>query len=859
VIRNVAHNQRRADDRRARHERLGAESELSSESLADELATQKLVADALLRVDEPYRETLLRRWYRDEKPAAIARAMQVPVKTVETRLARGLERLRAELTTLRGGDRRSWVLALLPTAAQAEHAALATAGLAGVATAITTGVLAMGTTAKVAVAVGVTAIAISAWAGHRHWVVATTTAPERLVALEPAPAAAGALEPSVTEEPSPSRTKPEGRDPTVRPKKDVMAAWRKNGAIHGVVRSTETRLPIADARISAFVPGMGFSPALSETTSAADGTFSLDHLSETVRLTVQKSEFLATDRSFTADELRPPRCEEVVELLLEPRTYATLVARLVPVGSRPIDALLLRESKLILQPDNGDNDALQRFLGEGSASFSRTIESTGNGLFRFDRVPAKARIRASILLGSHVAGTLTVEPLVAGETREVSVPVDSGVVVEVRVVDANTRQPIESFPLDDFYTVRLRWTGEGEPSPPERFLRASELRGPLPLPGPGQLELDCRIRGFAAASVTTTVQNATIVEVPLVPLRRVKVLVTSKRGEAILAGRFDEYGEQGSSHLRIPEMPSFDALSVGGTDPLPPFLEPDSFDVTPPATLHDRSLSRNGAHLESADDEVHVWRIGVIELFAPREARRIGVYHDGVLAGSAQIGADDVEVAIAIEADEPSRGALHLRAIDAATRQPTTTYSIDFTRLVGDDHTVPAGHFVVEVTDPSGQFARARIPAGTYRAEIDWELSPMVVTRLPRWIGTIEVKPDESTELGTIELAPVGALDVRVVDETGAPVTGVEVTATSSGDGRPLPLYSRSELVQSLSTNRNGVVRRFNVSASSVRIDARAVGFEPAFAACAIHSSQPETCTIRLHHCTSTSHSSAGH
>lgn len=147
VLRNVAAKQRRESARRDARERVAATAEVQP-TAADhvaELEAQRLIVDALLKVDEPYRETLVRRWYRDEKSAAIARAMRVPVKTVETRLARGLERLRAELVALRGGGPREWSFALLPLAASEPAKWVVLGGLAG-------GGLAVGTIVKFAAA-----------------------------------------------------------------------------------------------------------------------------------------------------------------------------------------------------------------------------------------------------------------------------------------------------------------------------------------------------------------------------------------------------------------------------------------------------------------------------------------------------------------------------------------------------------------------------------------------------------------------------------------------------------------------------------------------------------------------------------
>src|SRR6187397_1616757 len=59
LIRNLASNQRRAELRRARHERGAAAPELAAAAapVVDEFAAQQLVAQALLALDEPYRET----------------------------------------------------------------------------------------------------------------------------------------------------------------------------------------------------------------------------------------------------------------------------------------------------------------------------------------------------------------------------------------------------------------------------------------------------------------------------------------------------------------------------------------------------------------------------------------------------------------------------------------------------------------------------------------------------------------------------------------------------------------------------------------------------------------------------------
>src|SRR5688572_6058054 len=78
---------------------------------AKEQVRQQLLA-AVMRLDEPFRTAVLLRYYEELSPAQIARRLAIPAATVRTRVARGLERLRAQLDHEHGGDRRAWALPL---------------------------------------------------------------------------------------------------------------------------------------------------------------------------------------------------------------------------------------------------------------------------------------------------------------------------------------------------------------------------------------------------------------------------------------------------------------------------------------------------------------------------------------------------------------------------------------------------------------------------------------------------------------------------------------------------------------------------------------------------------------------------
>ncbi|HEX6883393.1 MAG TPA: sigma-70 family RNA polymerase sigma factor [Planctomycetota bacterium] len=124
VVRKRAGKHARGQARRTRRERLAARvEELPSEAeiLAREAARARVVA-AVLALDEPYRGSVLLRFFEGLPPRAIAARQGVPVETVRTRLRRALDVLRARLER-EYGDREAWSAALLPWASTGGAAA----------------------------------------------------------------------------------------------------------------------------------------------------------------------------------------------------------------------------------------------------------------------------------------------------------------------------------------------------------------------------------------------------------------------------------------------------------------------------------------------------------------------------------------------------------------------------------------------------------------------------------------------------------------------------------------------------------------------------------------------------------------
>ena len=119
VLRNLANRLHRGERNRRRRESLVARKEhvpAAAENLLERAELQRQVVDEVIRLDEPYRSTVLLRFFEQLPFTEIARRQDVPVSTVKSRLKKSLETLRERLDRLGGGDRRTWIPALMPLA-----------------------------------------------------------------------------------------------------------------------------------------------------------------------------------------------------------------------------------------------------------------------------------------------------------------------------------------------------------------------------------------------------------------------------------------------------------------------------------------------------------------------------------------------------------------------------------------------------------------------------------------------------------------------------------------------------------------------------------------------------------------------
>jgi len=116
VVQNLTRLRRRSEVRRAtREERVARNEAVESPVLAlERLEMQEALSQAVRELQEPYRSTILLRWYEDLEPKEIARRTGVALPTVHTRLNRALGLLRQDLDRRSHGDRSRWLSARLP-------------------------------------------------------------------------------------------------------------------------------------------------------------------------------------------------------------------------------------------------------------------------------------------------------------------------------------------------------------------------------------------------------------------------------------------------------------------------------------------------------------------------------------------------------------------------------------------------------------------------------------------------------------------------------------------------------------------------------------------------------------------------
>ena len=818
----------------------------------------------------------------DERPAAIARAMEVPVKTVDTRLARGLERLRAKLTELKGGDARSWALLLMPLAKQAPGAAAA-ATSGGVVGSLAAGVVAMSMTAKLVAAGVVVAAAVGSWAavgsrGARSAMPPWDGVPAQEVAAERASDAKnGAANEGVVAAPIAASRAPEpsAAATPVAKKRDPLEPWRGAWHLQGRVVAKGTHVPVAGVEVEAQIEEFMFGTPLANVRTDLNGEFALERLSKAVRLHFHADRQLPfdaklADAELLADAAAPPR-----EFEMEPLTFGALVCTLRSRDGRQIPPALLAAATVLYGPAEIGGYEHERFdrlplpIPNGPGVEGVIPSERVGDLFRIDHAPACTPITLLARAGHSDLGRLRIEPLAPGETREVVVPIACGILVATSCVDAATHEPISLEWANANPPIVLHWSGANASDHLERDLAERELDGTLALPGPGHVTLVGALDGFAPLATSVDVDDGAKLAIPLTRWRPLLVKVVTADGEPLKHRGFGSQGEtattkcKGMAFMLAGRAP--DCVVVPAAAKLPAELDDDTVRV-----------SRWRARIGSGRG---YFTIAGFEGFAPPEPLRVDVYDDARLVGSADIPAtapllqpdptapkgegsrgeiipdEPVKpwadrfgptqtVTVTVALPPPADGSLRFEAVDAADGKPIPYYEVAVTPVVNQELESPTGSSEFKVADAQhGLFHCTAIPAGAWRMRI--RRGPIGVFV---WSETITIEKDRLNDLGTLTLPAQGTLAVRVVDDAGVPLADAEVRVTSRDDGAPVELsvHGRYRLA-SARTDAEGHDLQIKLPARAVQIDARSDGYAPASADVDVPAAGSASCTVTLH------------
>lgn len=115
VVRNFGRQRYRGEARRrAREEEAGREEALPSPvEIQAKMELTEQLARFVRELPEPYRRTLVLRFYEERSPSWIAEAEKVSVRTVETRLRRGIDKLRVAFEREHVDSREHWLGSLV--------------------------------------------------------------------------------------------------------------------------------------------------------------------------------------------------------------------------------------------------------------------------------------------------------------------------------------------------------------------------------------------------------------------------------------------------------------------------------------------------------------------------------------------------------------------------------------------------------------------------------------------------------------------------------------------------------------------------------------------------------------------------
>lgn len=371
VVTNEARAHRRGTERRLRREFDVAPREATPGP--GELAVRHEARVELIRavqdLNEPYREVVLLRFFEGLPPRRIADRLGAPVKTIDSRIARALALLRAQLDERHDGDRRAWLAAIAPLAARPSTWTTLT------------GVLFMNVPAVVA---GLVVVTATTW-----WIVSGTGGE----ALEPE-TAPGAVAHTDLEPPSPPT---EAEDSTIE-RAEATEAPRSTAVSDSASLVLEVSVVdprgerLAGVRVGATFRESGEREAVSD----ANGTVTFPIGKERAEITVTDDRYVGI-------------LDTVVDLALddEPRQHVVVAAPSTVVAGRVLDghAAPVNEAEVTLELPHAVRAQLPFDLTRTrDRRWSGT--TTSDGRFRFENAPAVADLEIRAMRAGTVPDAL---------------------------------------------------------------------------------------------------------------------------------------------------------------------------------------------------------------------------------------------------------------------------------------------------------------------------------------------------------------------------------------------------------------------------------------------------------------------
>ncbi len=396
VLRNEARQAARADARRAGRERAVARDPTGSvgaepTDVAARFDAQWLLMNAVRALEAPHREVILLRFFEDLPPRRIAARLDVPVKTIESRIQRALARLRAELDATHRGDRRAWIASIVPLSRQfaPESAVLASwSGVFTVKAFVVTGIAIVGL------------VAAALWSRDESMVTTPIEPRGGSAHAASAPPTVGADRPAVRDVvPAENAADPDAPVPS-------------GDAADGAVVEQTGRLvdpegaPLAGVRLRALGQDALAEPLAVITDR--DGRFVLRGWGTSRAIHCDDDDYvLLGDVEYSVD----PAAKSAPELVVVGAHVARLEAIAVDDQGRPIDG-----ADLVVRTQ----DRVRALLGRDAArtrlkEYSAVSDSEGR--FSLARIPAMRGLLASASKPGFVADAKEIDTTGHGETR----------------------------------------------------------------------------------------------------------------------------------------------------------------------------------------------------------------------------------------------------------------------------------------------------------------------------------------------------------------------------------------------------------------------------------------------------------